>query len=102
MEIYKLYEKGEKRPRMLDNEYIRYVVKMRNGGYMKQEWDGALDKVKLDTVYNPLDATQLTRNSEAYRCINEIVTKTSNLPVSYDEKNPPVEVIELLFKISEL
>lgn len=77
------------------NNVKRYVVRMRNGDFMRQEFDESLDNVKIFTSDHPIDADLLKSKSTAERVINEIITGKTNLPVSFDKNNPPVDVVEI-------
>lgn len=81
---------------------IRYVIQMRNGDYMKQEWDGSLERVKLRSFDNPLDADLFKSKSITERVLNKILTGNTNLLVLYDDDNPPVRVVEFCIKIIEM
>lgn len=73
----------------------RYVVKMKNGGYMKQEFEGSLESIRISSVDHPIDADLLKSKDVAIRCVNEILSGNSSILVLFDEENPPVEVDEL-------
>jgi hypothetical protein len=74
---------------------IRYVIKLRNGSYMKQDFDGSLERIKIRAIDNPIDADLLRDKGLAERVIDEILTGNTNILVLYDDNNPPVEVIEI-------
>lgn len=74
---------------------IRYMIKMRNGDYMVQNLKEGLDEVWISTVDHPIDAMLLKNKKIARRALREILSGETNLPVEYDDDNPPVEVVEL-------
>jgi len=72
---------------------------MKNGTYMKQEWDGSLEKVRIDTVNNPINASLIKWKNDADRVLLEILNGSTYLLVLYDDNNPPVEVVEIKIKV---
>lgn len=78
-------------------EVIRYVVRMRNGGYLKQL---AVNEnlVKASAVDLPIDSDLLKDKEIAKRVIEDILTRNTYIPVKYNENNPPVEVEEFVVK----
>lgn len=74
---------------------IRYVIEMRNGDYMVQNFKEGLDEVKISTVDHPIDAMLLRNKKIAQSVIKEILSGVANLPVEFDEDNPPAKVVEL-------
>lgn len=81
------------------NIVIRYVIKMRNGDYMVQNFGNNLDTVWISTVDNPIDADLIKSKSVVESVLSQILDGSSNLPVKYDNNNPPVEVIELKISV---
>ena len=73
----------------------RYVIELRNGSYMKQDFHGSVELIKIRSVDNPIDADLLKQKSIADRCLSEILTGNTNIMVLYDDDNPPVRVVEL-------
>lgn len=78
---------------------IRYVIKMRNGDYMVQNFGKNLDTVWISTVDHPIDADLIKSKSIAESIIPQMLDGSSNLPVKYDSNNPPVEVVELKISV---
>jgi hypothetical protein len=74
---------------------IRYVIKMRNGDYMKQEFHETVEKVKIYTVDLPIHADLFKDKNTAQRVLDEILSGNTNLLVIYNDDNPPVEVVEV-------
>lgn len=74
---------------------VRYAIQMKNGNYMRQEFDGSLERIRIRAVDNPIDADLLKDKSVALQTINEILTGNTNLLVLYDDDNPPESVVEL-------
>jgi hypothetical protein len=74
---------------------VRYAIQLRNGNYMKLEYDGSLERLKIRPVDLPIDADLLKEKGVAVRALNEILTGNTNLLVLYDEDNPPKRVVEL-------
>jgi hypothetical protein len=79
---------------------VRYAIKMKNGNYMKQEFDGSLERIRIRSVDHPIDADLLKDKSVALRVLNEILTGNTNLLVLYDEDNPPENVVELRVEVN--
>lgn len=79
---------------------VRYAIKMKNGNYMKQEFDGSLKRIRIRAVDNPIDADLLKDKNAALRTINEIMTGNTNLLVLYNEDNPPESVVELRIEVN--
>jgi hypothetical protein len=77
---------------------IRYVIEMKNGSYMRQEFEGSLERLKIRTVDNPIDADLLKDKSTAERVLKEILTGNTNILVLYNDDNPPIKVVELYIK----
>lgn len=85
------------------NEIIRFVIKMRQGNYMKQEFDPKSHRiVNIWTVDNPIDADLLKDRFTAERVIQEVLSGNTNLMTIYDENNPPEKVVELKIKFESL
>ncbi|WP_080845638.1 hypothetical protein [Cytobacillus gottheilii] len=81
---------------------VRYAVKMKNGEYLRQDFDEQrIETVRLWSVENAIDADLFRSESEAQRLIKEVLTGNTNLLVLYDDENPPNEVVKLTigFKI---
>lgn len=74
---------------------IRYVIKMRNGDFLKQEFHETVEQVKIHTVDLPIHADLYKDKTTIYRVLNQLQEKTTNLPVIYNDENPPVEVVEV-------
>jgi hypothetical protein len=74
---------------------IRYVIEMKNGSYMRQEFEGSLERLKIRTVDNPIDADLLKDKSTAERVLKEMLTGNTNILVLYNDDNPPAKVVEL-------
>lgn len=81
---------------------IRYAVELRNGNYMKQEFVGSLERINIESVDNPIDATLLKKKEVAQRCLSEILSGNTNFLVLYDDDNPPSKVVELNISFSEI
>ncbi|GLI82562.1 hypothetical protein ANABIO32_02490 [Rossellomorea marisflavi] len=78
------------------NKITRYVIKMKNGTYMKTEFDEVVpSQVKVLEVDHPVDADLHRDKETAERIIKEIATTTTFLPVIYNKENPPEEVQEM-------
>ena len=74
----------------------RYVVRMRNGDYMVQDFDDMhAGRVLVSSTDHPIDATLLKDRKTSERCIADIVSGSTNLLVLYEEDNPPEETVEL-------
>lgn len=81
------------------NEIIRYCVKMKNGDFMKQDFNPSnINSVIVSTVDNPIDSTLFKSKEVTLRCINETLNGNSNLPILFDDSNPPIETVELKIK----
>ena len=81
------------------NYITRYAIKMKNGQYMKEDFDGSLNRVKLRSVSHPIDSTLIPLKSTATRCLYEILNGDTNILVLVDEDNPPVSVEEVRIKV---
>jgi hypothetical protein len=79
---------------------IRYVIKLRNGNYLRTEFKGSLNLLEVWAVDNPIDADLIKEKRHAERSLKEILSGNSAIVVLYDEDNPPVEVIELNISIN--
>jgi hypothetical protein len=79
---------------------VRYAIQMKNGNYMKQEFDESLERIRIRVVDNPIDADLLKDKSVALRTINEILTGNTNLLILYDDDNPPESVVELKIDVN--
>jgi hypothetical protein len=81
---------------------IRYAIQMQNGDYMKQEWNGSLSRVKIESVENPIDADLFRIKSITDRIVEEVLTGNANLFVTYDEDNPPVKVVKFKIGVEQI
>lgn len=79
------------------NNITRYVVKLQNGQYMKQEFDCSKKGiyVKSSGIDHPIDASLFKSKDIAERVIVETINGNSNLFVKYDKNNPP-KIVEQL------
>ena len=79
---------------------IRYAVRMKNGSYMRQEFDDRnVSRVLIHTVDHPIDASLLKDRVTAQRCIDDVISGNTNLLCLYDDNNPPEEVVELFIEV---
>lgn len=76
---------------------IRYLVKMKNGDYMKQEWDGSLERVMLHSVDNPIDADKFRNKFAPERILKEVLSGDTAILTLYHEENPPEKVVKMEF-----
>ncbi|WJV20817.1 hypothetical protein QU593_10405 [Rossellomorea marisflavi] len=82
------------------SKITRYVIKMKNGTYMKTEFDEVIpSQVKVLEVDHPVDADLHKDKGTAQRINNEIITSTTFLPVIFNKENPPEEVQEVTIKV---
>lgn len=77
--------------------YTRYVIQLKNGDFMRQEFHETLERVKVFSVENPLNADKSTTFSMAKEALDNILSGNTNLLVLYDENNPPERVVEVKF-----
>ncbi|MDT0160377.1 hypothetical protein [Bacillus sp. AG4(2022)] len=78
------------------NKVTRYVVRMKNGDYLRQDFDHLrLDTVRIWSVDNPIDSDLFRSEKEAERLIKEVLSGSTNLLVIYQDDNPPEQVEEL-------
>jgi hypothetical protein len=75
---------------------------MKNGNYMKQEFNGSLELIKIVPVDNPIDSDLLKERHTAERVLEELLSGNTNIIVLYDEDNPPEKVIELKINYEEI
>lgn len=84
---------------MIMNEVTRYVIKLKNGSFMKQEYKESLELVEIHSVDHPIDADLFKRKSTASRTNQELLSKNTNFPVVYDEDEAPTEVVKVSISI---
>ncbi|MGD6876895.1 hypothetical protein [Bacillus infantis] len=76
---------------------VRYVIRMRNGSYMRQVLDDTkVGVVLVKTVDHPIDSDLYKERKTPERLISDLINGARTfLPVVWDKDNPPEEVEEL-------
>lgn len=78
------------------NKVIRYVIRMKNGDYARQDFDDMVaGRVKMWSTDNPIDADLFKNRTTAQRVVDEVLSGNTNLLVIYNDENPPQDVQEL-------
>lgn len=82
--------------------YRRYAIEMENGGYMRQEFDGSIDKIKIEVEHDPLSAFLTDNVAMAKNVLADILNDKTILPVRLDPHNPPARVVKFDITLSHL
>lgn len=61
-----------------------------------------MDRIRLKSVSNPLDADLIRLKSTAKRILDEILTGNTSLLVLYDEDNSPNDIKMFKININEI
>ncbi|MDT0160404.1 hypothetical protein [Bacillus sp. AG4(2022)] len=83
-------------------EVTRFVISLKNGNFMKQDFDESLERIKINTTDLSIDADLFNNKQTADRVLNEIISGNTNLLVIYDEDNPPIEVKDIRINFEEV
>lgn len=73
---------------------IRYAIQLENGEYMRTDFYPNIETIKIFAETDILKADLHSNRDRLEGEINNIVSGNTNLPVFYDDDNPPARVVK--------